>query len=901
MPPSGYKFAEIEPKWQKYWEEHKTFRAVGPGEKGFDSSRPKYYILDMFPYPSGDGLHVGHPEGYTATDILARYKRMRGFNVLHPIGWDAFGLPTEQYAIKTGIHPEEATRRNIGTFSRQIKSLGFSYDWDREVNTSAPDYYRWTQWIFLKLFEKDLAYLSNVAVWWCEEMGTVLANEEVIDGRSERGNHPCVRRPLPQWMLKITAFADRLLADLDALDWPESIKEQQRNWIGRSEGAEAQFEVLPMNCPPLGSSSMRQPPRPAANALAGKAEGELITVFTTRPDTLFGATYLVLAPEHPLVERVTAEPQREAVRKYCEEAARKSDLMRTDLAKDKTGVFTGAYAWNPAFEDRTDPRARTPIWVADYVLASYGTGAIMSVPAHDERDFDFAIAQGLPILEVVRPEKSITGTPEEKAAAGLVREAQRDGRTVACFTGNGIAVNSPTIDGLPTALAKKKMTEWLAARGLGQAKVTYRLRDWIFSRQHYWGEPFPLVHTDDGQVKPLPEQALPVRLPRLDNFHPKGVMRPLDTAEEWVKTTDPATGHPARRETNTMPNWAGSCWYYLRYLDPKNDRAGWSPEAEKYWMPVDLYVGGAEHAVLHLLYARFWHKVLFDAGFVSTPEPFQKLFNQGMILGITYRTKDGRIVAYKDIRWDGDVPRHPETGEALETLTEKMSKSRGNVVNPDEIVAEYGADSLRLYEMFMGPLDVVKPWNTRDLAGVHRFLNRTWRLVFDENENIRANLGADNGSLNLERALHRCIRKVTEDLDAMAFNTAISAMMTFVNDATKDPSALGRSQAERLILMLAPFAPHAAEELWQALGHPDTLTYEPWPTWREEMLREAEIELPVQINGKVRARIKVPTDASKEDIERLALADPAVQHSIGSGKLLKAVVVPGRMVSLVVK
>ena len=874
-----YDFRAIEPKWQQYWEEKKTFRALNPGDPGFDAAKPKFYVLDMFPYPSGAGLHVGHPEGYTATDILARYKRMRGFNVLHPMGWDAFGLPTEQYAIQTGIHPVEATKRNIETFRRQIKSLGFSYDWDREINTSAADYYRWTQWIFLLLHERGLAYSAEVPVWWCEEMGTVLANEEVIDGRSERGNHPCVRRPLPQWMLKITAYAERLLADLDGLDWPESIKEQQRNWIGKSEGAEVEFEVA-----------------------GGLAEGEPITIFTTRPDTLFGATYMVLAPEHPLVAKIATDSHRRAVEKYCREASMKSDLARTDLAKEKTGVFTGAYAWNPVYEDRSDPRAKVPIWVADYVLISYGTGAIMAVPAHDERDFDFAVQYGLPITQVVRPPKPLSGTAAEKTAAGLVREATRNGQALTCFTADGIAVNSPIFDGLPTPEAKKKITAWLTERGLGMARTTFRLRDWIFSRQHYWGEPFPLVHVEGEGIKPVAVSELPILLPYLKEFHPKGVMRPLDTAAEWVHFRDPKTGKPARRETNTMPNWAGSCWYYLRYLDPANTSKAWSPEAEKYWMPVDLYVGGAEHAVLHLLYSRFWHKVLFDAGLVSTREPFQRLFNQGMILGITYRTKDGRIVNYKDVKWDGETPKHPETGEALEALTEKMSKSRGNVINPDEIVAEYGADSLRLYEMFMGPLEVTKPWNMRDVAGVHRFLNRVWRLFVDDREGVlHANLrpGAVADSPELERALHRCIKKVTDDLDAMAFNTGISAMMVFVNEAMKEPGKLGRSQAERLLLLLAPFAPHVAEELWQTLGHDQTLAYEPWPKYDDAMLRENTVELPVQVDGKVRSRITVAVGAPREEIERLALADEKVKTFLAGRPIRKVVVVPGRTVNIV--
>ena len=878
MAAKGYDFLTIEPKWQKYWDENKTFHAIGPGEPNFDPDQPKYYVLDMFPYPSGAGLHVGHPEGYTATDIMARYKRMRGFNVLHPMGWDAFGLPTEQYAIQTGRHPAEATRENIKTFKRQIKSLGFSYDWDREINTSDPKYYRWTQWIFLQLYKRGLAYMADVPVWWCEAMGTVLANEEVINGRSERGDHPCERRPLRQWMLKITEYAERLLDDLDLVDWPESIKEMQRNWIGRSEGAEAVFEVS-----------------------ESTAAGEKIRVFTTRPDTLYGATYLVLAPEHPLVKRITTAGQKAEVEAYCAEAGKKSDLARTDLAKEKSGVFTGAYAYNPVFDDRENSLAKAPIWVADYVLMSYGTGAIMAVPAHDERDFDFAVQYDIPIMEVVRPEQPITGTPEEKAAAGLVREIERDGKPVTCFAGDGIAINSPVIDGLPTPEAKKKITEWLEKRKLGRFKVAYRLRDWIFSRQHYWGEPYPLIHLEDGTVKAIPESELPVELPYMEDFHPKGVMQPLAKAGDWVSTTDPQTGAPARRETNTMPNWAGSCWYYLRYLDSTNDREAWSAEADKYWMPVNLYVGGAEHAVLHLLYARFWHKVLYDAGLASTKEPFQRLFNQGMVLGMTYRTADGRIVQYKDIKWDGDTPTHPETGEPLETMTEKMSKSRGNVINPDDIVAEYGADTLRLYEMFMGPLEVVKPWNMRDVSGVHRFLNRVWRLFMTEEGEARANLCRDNDSDQVERALHRCIQKVTDDLEKMAFNTAISALMIFVNEATKNPERLGKSQAERFALLLSPFAPHLAEELWQKLGHEKTLAYEPWPAFEAELIREAEIEIPIQVSGKVRSRIKMSANASKEEIESAAIGDERTRRYLADREVKKVIVIPGRLVNIVIR
>ena len=870
--PREYKPSEIEPKWQRYWEEHKTFRAVD-----FDP-KPKYYILDMFPYPSGAGLHVGHPEGYTATDILARYKRMRGFNVLHPMGWDAFGLPAEQYAIDTGTHPAITTRKNIETFKRQIKSLGFSYDWDREVNTTDPGYYKWTQWIFLQLYKRGLAYVAEVPVNWCPALGTVLANEEVIDGRSERGGHPVIRKPMRQWMLKITAYADRLLEDLDLVEWPESIKEMQRNWIGRSIGAEVEFPVQGHN----------------AN----------IRVFTTRPDTLFGATYMVLAPEHPLVDVVTTPEQRQAVQTYQEAAARKSDMDRTELAKEKTGVFTGGYAINPV---NGKP---IPIWIADYVLISYGTGAIMAVPAHDDRDWEFARKYGLPIVEVV--------------AGGNVEEA--------AYTANGVGVNSAndevSLNGLETPEAKEKITEWLEAKGIGKRAINYRLRDWLFSRQRYWGEPFPIVFREDGTPVALPEEQLPITLPEVESYQPSGTGEsPLANITEWVNTTDPETGQPARRETNTMPQWAGSCWYYLRYLDPKNDQAAWDPAKEKYWMPVDLYVGGAEHAVLHLLYARFWHKVLYDAGLVSTPEPFMRLVNQGMILGFSYRyyTADGQAYSYKEVRiegesayvketgalanavyvpladvvWRDEKPYHPEYPELeLEELTEKMSKSRGNVVNPDDVVREHGADALRLYEMFLGPLEAVKPWNTKTVSGVSRFLHRVWRLFFDEEGNLTVT--DDPASDDLTRLLHRTIKKVTEDTESMNFNTAIAAMMTFVNEVTKAP-ARPRAILEPFVLLLAPYAPHIAEELWEALGHPETLAYEPWPAYDEALTQEQMIVLPVQVNGKVRAQVEVPADADKETVLAMAKDHERVKRLLEDKILVKEIVVPGRIVNLVVK
>ncbi len=854
---AGYPFDDIEPRWQRYWDAHDTFKTPGPGDAGFDASRPKYYVLDMFPYPSGAGLHVGHPEGYTATDIVARARRMQGYNVLHPIGWDAFGLPAEQYAVETGTHPRETTQRNIDRFREQLKMLGFSYDWSREVNTTDPGYYRWTQWIFLQLYNKGLAYQAEVPVNWCPALGTVLANEEVIDGKSERGGHPVVRRPMRQWMLKITAYAERLLDGLDGLDWPESLKEMQRNWIGRSEGAEVDFPVF------------------------GHAEND-IRVFTTRPDTLFGATYMVLAPEHPLVEEITTDEQRDEVEAYRDAAARKSELERTELQKEKSGVFTGAHAVNPV------TGFHIPIWVADYVLASYGTGAIMAVPAHDERDYEFATAYGLPIREVV--------------SGGDVREA--------AYTGDGTLVNSDSsdraianiaergvkLDGLSVPEAKEHITEWLESEGVGRRKVNYKLRDWLFSRQRYWGEPFPVVFVDD-EPHPLPEDVLPVALPEVERYEPSGTGEsPLATIPEWVETT--FDGEPARRETNTMPQWAGSCWYYLRYLDPDNDQRLVDPEKEQYWMPVDLYVGGAEHAVLHLLYARFWHKVLYDAGIVSTTEPFRQLVNQGMILGEVEYTvvRDGvaSTVSEEEVEKRGDgfvLKADPDV--AVETRAHKMSKSRGNVVNPDDIIAAYGADSLRLYEMYMGPLEQTKPWRTDDVKGVHRFLARAWRLL-TENEVTDAEPTKEQ-----LRVLHRTIQKVTDDIDALRFNTAIAAMIEFVNEATKW-DATPKSVLEDFVLLLAPFAPHLGEELWHRLGHGESLTYAPWPEVDEAYLKEEEIEIAVQVMGKLRGTVTVAADASKEDVLDAARAEENVARYLAEGTVRKEIFVPGRLVNFVV-
>jgi len=877
MARSPYNFAEIESKWQKYWLDNKTFRTLDPGDEGFDTAKPKYYVLDMFPYPSGAGLHVGHPEGYTATDIVARYKRTKGFNVLHPMGWDSFGLPAEQHAVKTGTHPAVTTRKNIDTFRTQIRALGFSYDWDREIATSDPDYYKWTQWIFLQLYHKGLAYQSESPVWWCEELGTVLANEEVdSEGRSEVGNYPCVRKPLRQWMLRITEYAERLLRGLDDLEWPESIKKMQQDWIGRSEGADVDFEVA-----------------------EGPKAGEKIRVYTTRPDTLFGATYMVLAPEHPLVDAVTTPDRKAQVLAYQELAARKSELDRTALTKEKTGVFTGGYAVNPVNDQRI------PIWIADYVMISYGTGAIMAVPAHDERDFDFAIQFGLPIVEVVRPPR-IPHSDAEREKMGLVRRAERGGVVHECFTGEGIAINSPIFDGQPTPQAKKTITQWLEQEGKGQGTVRYKLRDWLFSRQRYWGEPFPIVCWDDGAVEPLDENDLPLTLPEMDEFRPSGEMKaPLALAQSWCCVEDPKTGRKGMRETNVMPQWAGSCWYYLRFIDPKNRERFVGEEKEKYWMPVDLYVGGAEHAVLHLLYSRFWHKVLYDLGHVSTPEPFMKLYNQGMIVAPAYQTSKGFYVATSNVVWKDEKPYHPETGEKLNVVTAKMSKSLGNVVNPDDVIHEWGADSMRLYEMYMGPLETGKVWDTRAIVGVHRFLQRAWRMIVgderDEGDFLtRPSLDESRDpDEELEKLLHQTIKKVTEDIEGLAFNTAIAQMMTFVNEATKKPDGLSRSQAERFVLILAPFAPHIGEELWERLGHSESLAYEPWPSYDEAMCAEETVEIPVQINGKLRARLHVSPDLSKE--EMIAKAKETVAHRIEGKQIVKEICVPGRLVNLVVK
>ncbi|HUT31524.1 MAG TPA: leucine--tRNA ligase [Sedimentisphaerales bacterium] len=849
----SYDFNAIERKWQRFWEENKTFKA-----NDCDDSKCKYYVLDMFPYPSGQGLHVGHPEGYTASDIVARYKRMKGFNVLHPMGWDAFGLPAEQYAVETGTDPKETTARNIDNIRRQIKSLGFSYDWDREVNTTDAGYYKWTQWIFLKFFnsyfdddeqkarpieqipipeglseserrryidDHRLAYEAEVAVNWCPALGTVLANEEVVGGVSERGGHPVVRRPMRQWMLRITRYADRLLEDLAEVDWPESIKKLQIDWIGKSVGAEVDFRVDGFD--------------------------EVIRVFTTRPDTLFGATYMVLAPEHALVDKITTGSKKDEVGKYREDAARKSDLDRTDLAKEKSGVFTCAYAINPVNDEKI------PIWISDYVLISYGTGAIMAVPAHDERDFEFASKFNLPIIPVVEP--------DDAGQAELVRQGRL------CFVGDGKAINSGRFSGLATPEFKEQITNWLAERGLGKKAVNYKLRDWLFSRQRYWGEPFPLLHTEDGRTVSVSEQELPLELPRVESYKPAGTGEsPLANIDDWLSVTLP-DGTRAMRETNTMPQWAGSCWYYLRYLDPDNSERGWDPAKDKYWMPVDLYIGGAEHAVLHLLYSRFWHKLLYDLGYVSTKEPFKKLVNQGMILG-----EDGQ----------------------------KMSKSRGNVVNPDKVINDYGADSMRLYEMFMGPLEAVKPWSMQGVEGVHRFLQKVWRMIIDEKGEAFGTcttdvVGGDEAHKKSLRLLHQTIKKVGGDIETFDFNTAISAMMIFINHLGRQPDR-PRSVVEKFILILAPFAPHISEELWQRLGHRESLAHEPWPEYDRQLIREEEIELAIQVNGKIRDKIVVSADATEEQIKEKALRCEKVISAMAGKDPRKIIVVKSRLVNVVV-
>ena len=807
-----YNHRVIEKKWQKYWDENKTFKTLD------DHTKEKFYALDMFPYPSGAGLHVGHPEGYTATDILSRYKRANGYNVLHPMGWDAFGLPAEQYALDTGNDPRDFTKTNIDTFRRQIKELGFSYDWDREVNTTDPNYYKWTQWIFKKLYEKGLAYVDEVPVNWCPALGTVLSNEEVIDGKSERGGHPVERRPMRQWVLKITDYAEKLLADLDILDWPESLKAMQRNWIGKSVGAEIDFKI--------------------------EGTDKAFTVFTTRADTVFGVSYCVLAPEHKLVEEIVTEGQRAAVEEYLDIVKRKSDLERTDLNKDKTGVFTGAYAINPVNGEKVE------LWIADYVLVSYGTGAVMAVPAHDERDYEFATKFNLPIKAVI----------------------EDNGEVVVPFYGDGKHINSDFINGLNNEEAIAKVIEFLEENKVGRSKVTYKLRDWLFSRQRYWGEPIPIIHWEDGTMTTVPDSELPLLLPETDNIKPSGTGEsPLANIEEWLNVVDPETGKKGKRETNTMPQWAGSCWYYLRYIDPHNDEMFADPEKLKYWLPVDVYIGGAEHAVLHLLYSRFWYKVLYDLGLVPSREPFQKLFNQGMILA---EGKDGR--------------------------PEKMSKSKGNVVNPDDIIVSHGADTLRVYEMFMGPLDASIAWSENGLDGSRRFLDRVYRLFVDEETGKVNDKVQDKDNAELEVSYNYTVKKVSEDIEILGFNTAISQLMVFVNDCYK-AEYIPRKYALGFIQLLAPFAPHLAEEMWEVYGNTESISYVPWPTFDESKLVSDTVEIVVQLMGKVKAKLDVKKDLTPAELEQIVLANEEVKELIEGKQVMKVIVVPGRLVNIVAK
>lgn len=807
-----YNHRVIEKKWQKYWDENKTFKTLD------DHTKEKFYALDMFPYPSGAGLHVGHPEGYTATDILSRYKRANGYNVLHPMGWDAFGLPAEQYALDTGNDPRDFTKTNIDTFRRQIKELGFSYDWDREVNTTDPNYYKWTQWIFKKLYEKGLAYVDEVPVNWCPALGTVLSNEEVIDGKSERGGHPVERRPMRQWVLKITDYAEKLLADLDILDWPESLKAMQRNWIGKSVGAEIDFKI--------------------------EGTDKAFTVFTTRADTVFGVSYCVLAPEHKLVEEIVTEGQRAAVEEYLDIVKRKSDLERTDLNKDKTGVFTGAYAINPVNGEKVE------LWIADYVLVSYGTGAVMAVPAHDERDYEFATKFNLPIKAVI----------------------EDNGEVVVPFYGDGKHINSDFINGLNNEEAIAKVIEFLEENKVGRSKVTYKLRDWLFSRQRYWGEPIPIIHWEDGTMTTVPDSELPLLLPETDNIKPSGTGEsPLANIEEWLNVVDPETGKKGKRETNTMPQWAGSCWYYLRYIDPHNDEMFADPEKLKYWLPVDVYIGGAEHAVLHLLYARFWHKVLYDLDLVPSREPFQKLFNQGMILA---EGKDGR--------------------------PEKMSKSKGNVVNPDDIIVSHGADTLRVYEMFMGPLDASIAWSENGLDGSRRFLDRVYRLFVDEETGKVNDKVQDKDNEELEVSYNFTVKKVSEDIEILGFNTAISQLMVFVNDCYK-AEYIPRKYALGFIQLLAPFAPHLAEDMWEVYGNTESISYVPWPTFDESKLVSDTVEIVVQLMGKVKTKLDVKKDLTPAELEQIVLANEEVKELIEGKQVMKVIVVPGRLVNIVAK
>jgi leucyl-tRNA synthetase len=931
----------VEARWQEYWGRNRSFSTLDA------SPKPKLYVLDMFPYPSGEGLHVGHPEGYSATDMYCRFQRMRGYNVLHPMGYDAFGLPAEQYAIETGTHPRITTERNIANIRRQIKQLGFSYDWDREFASTDPEYVRWTQWIFLLLFDTwfdpdcawvdaagkrrigrgrpiaelpvpepirsrgeealrryqdsfRLAYQAESPVNWCPALGTVLADEEVINGRSERGNHPVQRILLRQWMLRITVYADRLVEDLETLQWPEPIKEMQKNWVGRSEGTEVDFFIGAADA--FGDWRSAR----AKSGFPEEAGPDAVRIYTTRPDTLFGATYMVLAPEHSWVDRLTAPSHRKQVAEYRQRVAETSEEDRIAGRGVKSGVFTGSYATNPASGERI------PVWIADYVLISYGTGAIMAVPGHDQRDLEFARQFGLPVRAVVMPSsdwlsKMLQGPTSHSAES----YAASIGDLPEAFVEDGVGMQSAnqevSLNGLPTPQAKIKITKWLENSGIGRAAIKYKLRDWLFSRQRYWGEPIPILHEIDSEGKPtgltraVPEDELPVLLPELEDFKPTGRPGgPLEKATGWIRVR--REGREYLRETNTMPQWAGSCWYYLRFCDPRNRQRAWDPERERYWMPVDLYVGGAEHAVLHLLYSRFWHKVLFDRGYVSTMEPFQRLVNQGMILSITYRTAAGRIVPYNQIRFEEGKALHAETDEELTGETEKMSKSRGNVIPVDVPIQRYGSDTTRLYEMFMGPLETTKPWSMQGVEGISRFLNRAWRMIIDESaDRMQLNPKVTRKDPNEDqlRVLHKTIRSVTQDMENLSFNTAISRLMEFVNYFTGQDSR-PHLCLESLVLLLAPMAPHISEELWQALGHSESLAYAPWPSLDPKYVEESVIEMPIQINGRVRGRITVAAEATRSEIEAVALADPRVKKHLEGGSIRKVIIVPKKLVNIVV-
>ncbi len=840
MTEANYDFTKIEKKWHERWEKEKTFKSE------INHSKPKYYVLDMFPYPSGDGLHVGHVEGYTASDIISRYKRMRGFNVLHPMGWDAFGLPAERYAMRTGTHPSENTRKNCAHFREQLKNIGFSYDWDREISTIDENYYKWTQWIFSILFEKGLAYEVEVPVNWCPKMRTVLANEEVKDGKYVETGDEVIRKPMRQWMLKITAYAERLLKDLDDLDWPEGIKTMQREWIGKSIGADVIFKIDGTN--------------------------KTFTVYTTRPDTLFGATYCVLAPEHPLVKEITSPEQKAEVDAYVDAASKKSAQDRMKEDKEKTGAFTGAYAINPV------NGKKIPIYIADYVLGDYGYGAIMAVPAHDQRDYDFAKKFNLPIIQVIE--------------GGDISQS--------AWEGDGVLINSEFLNGLHVEQSKKAMTNWLTEKNLGKETINYKLRDWLFARQRYWGEPFPILHLEDGSVKTVPMKDLPVLLPPMSDFNPtQDGEAPLARVTSWVNTIDPETGKPAKRETNTMPQWAGSSWYFLRFTDPKNNDQAWSKEAESYWMPVDMYIGGAEHAVLHLLYARFWHKVLFDAGLVSTKEPFQRLFNQGMILAYSYQDDHGKYYYPHQIEKRGSDYFVKETNIKVKTQIEKMSKSRYNVVNPDDVIKEYGADTIRLYEMFMGPVSAEKPWTNEGINGAFRFIKRVWAMFMD-GDKLSDKIVETKGDENVTKLAHKTIQSVTKDMENLSFNTAIAKMMELTNAIYKTDK-VNKAVMEDFILLMAPITPHMCEELWEKLGHTEGITYAEWPTYDETLLHEDEIEIVVQVMGKKRANILIPVNATQNEVFKIAQKEPRILDLIKEKEIVKVIYVPKRLLNIVIK